>query len=151
MADNHPTVDDVPHNLKPAGIEIPNDSILAAHKAHLGVASASYSVEQLWTETLFARDLDVTRAAIAVLNDLGETHVKEITPDDAVHMMNAFMTDMNDKPLTEEQYRRAYRNTLFNQLADPDDRLNAQTISDVQAIIVMVDNIVTKSDMTCII
>ena len=27
MADNHPTVDDVPQNLKPAGIEIPNDQI----------------------------------------------------------------------------------------------------------------------------
>lgn len=34
MADNHPTVDDVPQNLKPAGIEIPNDSILAAQAAY---------------------------------------------------------------------------------------------------------------------
>ena len=140
MADNLPTVDDVPQNLKSVGIEIPNDNILEAHKTHLGAASGFHSVERLWVETLFARDLDVTRAAIAVFNDLGDTHVKEITPDDAVHMTDAFVADMDGKPLTEEQYRRAYRNTVFNQLTDPDDRFNAQTISDVQAIIAMVDN-----------
>lgn len=35
MADNHPTVDDVPQNLSSAGIEVPNDSGLSSFVARL--------------------------------------------------------------------------------------------------------------------
>lgn len=120
MADNLPTVDDVPQNLKPAGIEIPNDSILAAQAAYVH-AAPFISAERAWAETLFARDFDVMRAAVAVLNDTGNYKIKPISYDDDVRMMDDFVRNLGDQPLTADTYNKALRATVFNQFTDPAD------------------------------
>ena len=120
MADNLPTVDDVPQDLKPAGIEIPNDSILAAQAAYVH-AAPNISAERAWAETLFARDFDVMRAAVAVLNDTGNYKIKPIFYDDDVRMMDDFVRNLGDQPLTADTYNKALRATVFNQFTDPAD------------------------------
>ena len=120
MADNHPTVDDVPQNLKPAGIEIPNDNILAAQAAHVH-AAPNISAERAWAETLFARDFDVMRAAVAVLNDTGNYKIEPISYNDDVRMMDDFVRNLGDQPLTADTYNKALRATVFNQFTDPAD------------------------------
>lgn len=121
MADNLPTVDDVPQDLKPAGIEIPNDSILAAQAAYVHDAS-NISAERAWAETLFARDFDVMRAAVAVLNDTGNYKIKPISYwNDDVRMMRDFVRNLGDQPLTADTYNKALRATVFNQFTDPAD------------------------------
>ena len=120
MADNLPTVDDVPQDLKPAGIEIPNDNILAAQAAYVH-AAPFISAERAWAETLFARDFDVMRAAVAVLNDTGNYKIKPISYDDDVRMMDDFVRNLGDQPLTADTYNKALRATMFNQFTDPAD------------------------------
>ena len=120
MADNLPTVDDVPQDLKPADIEIPNDNILAAQAAYVH-AAPNISAERAWAETLFARDFDVMRAAVAVLNDTGNYKIKPISYDDDVRMMDDFVRNLGDQPLTADTYNKALRATVFNQFTDPAD------------------------------
>lgn len=120
MADNLPTVDDVPQDLKPAGIEIPNDSILAAQAAYVH-AAPNISAERAWAETLFARDFDVMRAAVAVLNDTGNYKIEPISYNDDVRMMDDFVRNLGDQPLTADTYNKALRATVFNQFTDPAD------------------------------
>lgn len=120
MADNLPTVDDVPQDLKPAGIEIPNDSILAAQAAYVH-AAPNISAERAWAETLFARDFDIMRAAVAVLNDTGNYKIKPISYNDDVRMMDDFVRNLGDQPLTADTYNKALRATVFNQFTDPAD------------------------------
>lgn len=120
MADNLPTVDDVPQDLKPAGIEIPNDSILAAQAAYVH-AAPNISAERAWAETLFARDFDVMRAAVAVLNDTGNYEIEPISYNDDVRMMDDFVRNLGDQPLTADTYNKALRATVFNQFTDPAD------------------------------
>lgn len=111
MADNLPTVDDVPQDLKPAGIEIPNDSILAAQAAYVH-AAPNISAERAWAETLFARDFDIMRAAVAVLNDTGNYKIEPISYDDDVRMMDDFVRNLGDQPLTADTYNKALRTTV---------------------------------------
>ena len=120
MADNLPTVDDVPQDLKPAGIEIPNDNILAAQAAHVH-AAPNISAERAWAETLFARDFDIMRAAVAVLNDTGNYKIEPISYNDDVRMMDDFVRNLGDQPLTADTYNKALRATVFNQFTDPAD------------------------------
>lgn len=120
MADNLPTVDDVPQNLSSAGIEIPNDSILAAQAAYVH-AAPNISAERAWAETLFARDFDVMRAAVAVLNDTGNYEIEPISYNDDVRMMDDFVRNLGDQPLTADTYNKALRATVFNQFTDSAD------------------------------
>lgn len=120
MADNFPTVDDVPQNLSSAGIEIPNDNILAAQAAYVH-AAPNISAERVWAETLFARDFDVMRAAVAVLNDTGNYKIEPISYNDDVRMMDDFVRNLGDQPLTADTYNKALRATVFNQFTDPAD------------------------------
>lgn len=120
MADNLPTVDDVPQDLKPAGIEIPNDNILAAQAAYVH-AAPDISAERAWAETLFARDFDIMRAAVAVLNDTGNYKIEPISYNDDVRMMDDFVRNLGDQPLTADTYNKALRATVFNQFTDPVD------------------------------
>ena len=134
MADNHPTVDDVPQNLKPAGIEIPNDSILAAQAAYVH-AAPNISAERAWAETLFARDFDVMRAAVAVLNDTGNYTIEPISYNDDVRMMDDFVRNLGDQPLTADTYNKALRATMFNQFTDPADPYDETNLRNTQAVL----------------
>ena len=134
MADNHPTVDDVPQNLKPAGIEIPNDSILAAQAAYVH-AAPNISAERAWAETLFARDFDVMRAAVAVLNDTGNYTIEPISYNDDVRMMDDFVRNLGDQPLTVDTYNKALRATVFNQFTDPADPYDETNLRNTQAVL----------------
>ena len=134
MADNYPTVDDVPQNLKPAGIEIPNDSILAAQAAYVH-AAPNISAERAWAETLFARDFDVMRAAVAVLNDTGNYKIEPISYNDDVRMMDDFVRNLGDQPLTTDTYNKALRATVFNQFTDPADPYDETNLRNTQAVL----------------
>ncbi len=134
MADNRPTVDDVPQDLKPAGIEIPNDSILAAQAAYVH-AAPNISAERAWAETLFARDFDVMRAAVAVLNDTGNYEIEPISYNDDVRMMDDFVRNLGDQPLTADTYNKALRITVFNQFTDPSDPYDETNLRNTQAIL----------------
>lgn len=134
MADNHPTVDDVPQNLKPAGIEIPNDNILAAQAAYVH-AAPNISAERAWAETLFARDFDIMRAAVAVLNDTGDYKIEPISYDDDVRMMDDFVRNLGDQPLTADTYNKALRTTVFNQFTDSSDPYDETNLRNTQAVL----------------
>lgn len=134
MVDNLPTVGDVPQDLKPAGIEIPNDNILAAQAAYVH-AAPFISAERAWAETLFARDFDVMRAAVAVLNDTGNYKIKPISYDDDVRMMDDFVRNLGDQPLTADMYNKALRTTVFNQFIDPSDPYDETNLHNTQAVL----------------
>lgn len=134
MADNLPTVDDVPQNLSSAGIEIPNDSILAAQAAYVH-AAPNISAERAWAETLFARDFDVMRAAVAVLNDTGNYKIEPISYNDDVRMMDDFVRNLGDQPLTADTYNKALRATVFNQFTDPADPYDETNLRNTQAVL----------------
>ena len=93
---------------------------MAAQAAYVH-AAPNISAERAWAETLFARDFDVMRAAVAVLNDTGNYKIEPISYNDDVRMMDDFVRNLGDQPLTADTYNKALRATVFNQFTDPTD------------------------------